>query len=187
MTSYVLPHKDIQNNEEIIFTDMEFSKLATQLKEESGKDINDVDFETKLKLKSSSNANGIVDLNILDEKLIQFNTEKSGITQAKFFQSISKGLKQNEKVVGGISGFVELECALKIELLWIDESLGGQNIGEKLLNAIENEAKQIGATFSYVETFDFQAKHFYEKYGYEIFGQLEYSTGNSNYFLRKLL
>ncbi len=38
-TSYVLTHKDIQNSEEIIFTDMEISKLATQLKEESGKDI----------------------------------------------------------------------------------------------------------------------------------------------------
>ncbi len=128
-----------------------------------------------------------IDLNILDEKLIQFNTEKSGITQTKFFQNISKGLKQNEKVVGGISGFVELGCALKIELLWIDENLRGQNFGEKLLSSIENDAKQIGATFSYVETFDFQAKHFYEKYGYEIFGQLEYSTGNLNYFLKKSL
>ena len=38
-----------------------------------------------------------------------------------------------------------------------------------LLNKVESEAKAIGATLAHLDTFDFQAKDFYIKHGYEVF------------------
>ena len=38
-TSYVLTHKDMQNKDEIIFTDSEISLLANELKQQNGKEI----------------------------------------------------------------------------------------------------------------------------------------------------
>ena len=98
-TSYVLTHRDISNEDEIIFTDKDIVDLTEELKKTVGKDIwicgganvamqfhklglideytlsiiptilgkgtrlfTDIGFEQKLKLKSTKNYNGIVDL-----------------------------------------------------------------------------------------------------------------------------
>ena len=46
----------------------------------------------------------------------------------------------------------------------------------------------MGAYLSHLDTFDFQAKDFYLKHGYEIFGTLENCPPNHNrYYLKKAL
>ncbi len=46
-------------------------------------------------------------------------------------------------------------------------------MGAILLNKIETEAKAKGCYLIHLDTFDFQAKDFYLKNGYEIFGVIE--------------
>ena len=53
-----------------------------------------------------------------------------------------------------------------IKYLWVSEELRGQGIGSTLLEKAEQEAMRRGAIYSFVDTFDFQAPGFYEKYGY---------------------
>jgi len=64
----------------------------------------------------------------------------------------------------------------------------GQDLGSQLLNKIELEAKAIGTTLVHLDTFDFQAKDFYLKAGYEIFGVLDdCPKGHQRYYLKKKL
>ncbi len=56
------------------------------------------------------------------------------------------------------------------------------------LTAIESEAIRHGCRNSYLDTFDYQAKPFYQRMGYEVFGTLEdYPIGHSRFYLRKRL
>ena len=56
------------------------------------------------------------------------------------------------------------------------------------MKKVEDEAKDIGATLSHTDTFDFQAKDFYLKQGYTIFGELaDCPPGHTRFYLKKAL
>lgn len=75
-----------------------------------------------------------------------------------------------------------------IDALWIDKSYRKCGIGEKLLLEIENIAKEENCYLIHLDTFDFQAKDFYLKHRYEIFGVLDECPKNhKRYFLKKYL
>ena len=72
--------------------------------------------------------------------------------------------------------------------LFVDKNHRRKDLGSKLLQHVENEARDFGATLSHLDTFDFQAKDFYLKHGYEIFGTLEdCPPGHERYYLKKKL
>ena len=51
----------------------------------------------------------------------------------------------------------------------------------------EAEARARGCIGATLGTYDFQARPFYEKQGYEVFGTLEpYPNGHCSYYLRKI-
>ncbi|MFX0095469.1 MAG: GNAT family N-acetyltransferase [Candidatus Hodarchaeota archaeon] len=94
---------------------------------------------------------------------------------------------KKDEVVGGISASV-FGNYVYIELLWIEESLRNKGYGTKLLNMIETEAKELGCKYAHADTYSFEARPFYEKNGYTLFGTLDdYIEGHSKYFLRKNL
>ena len=56
------------------------------------------------------------------------------------------------------------------------------------MHEAEAEAVRRGCASAYLDTFDFQARPFYERLGYQLFGQLDdFPPGGSRYFLRKRL
>jgi histone acetyltransferase (RNA polymerase elongator complex component) len=61
-------------------------------------------------------------------------------------------------------------------------------MGEKLMHEAEAIARERGMIGLWVNTFDFQARGFYEKLGYAVFGLLE-SEGDAagQFFLKKRL
>ncbi|EKE01771.1 MAG: acetyltransferase, GNAT family [uncultured bacterium] len=59
---------------------------------------------------------------------------------------------------------------LYISVLWVDEKYRYSGLGHRLLEKVEQDAKEKGGYLAHLDTFDFQAKDFYLKYGYEIFG-----------------
>ncbi len=74
----------------------------------------------------------------------------------------------------------------QLALLWVAESARGRGIGGGLLRAAEREAARRGCRHAAVDTFDFQARPFYEHRGYAVFGvQEHYPPGHRRYFLRK--
>ena len=77
---------------------------------------------------------------------------------------------------------------LHIRNLWVTQSLQGAGHGGRLMDAAEAYGVERGARAVTLETHSFQAKDFYLKRGYEVFGTLdEYPPGHAKYFLRKVL
>jgi len=70
-----------------------------------------------------------------------------------------------------------------VEYLFVDERMRGQDIGTKILEKIEEYAKENNLTGMYTETFDFQARPFYEKYGFKVVGCYENMPPNSKLWL----
>ncbi len=96
---------------------------------------------------------------------------------------------RNEQLglVGGIYAYINWNW-IQICLVWIDDSLRNQGLGSDLLNSIEQIAIERGCTQAHLDTFSFQARGFYERFGYEVFGTLEnYPPSQARYYMRKLL
>jgi GNAT superfamily N-acetyltransferase len=90
-------------------------------------------------------------------------------------------------VVGGLLGHTRWNW-LYVAKLWVNERGRGQGIGTRLLIAAEELARSRGCTDASLDTFEYQARPFYEKLGYELFGTLEgYPPGYRQFYLRKRL
>jgi len=88
-------------------------------------------------------------------------------------------------IIGGLVGETGWEW-LHVELLWVAEPYRRQGIGLQLLNAAEREAWRRGARHVFLDTFEFQARDFYERQGYVIFGvQENYPPGHVRFYLRR--
>lgn len=91
----------------------------------------------------------------------------------------------NDKLIGGAIGFIQYNWYF-LDLLYIDEEYRGQNIGTSLIKQIEAFAKKENLTGVRMETWDFQAKDFYEKLGYTVYGKIKNCPpGTIDYFLKK--
>lgn len=77
---------------------------------------------------------------------------------------------------------------LEIEYLFVKEDLRGQGIGSQLLKQAESEAKKRNSRFAFVNTYQFQAPAFYQKYGYKkVFTMKDYPyTGQRHYYQKEL-
>ena len=90
-------------------------------------------------------------------------------------------------VIGGLLGHTRWKW-LYVATLWVDESARGGGWGTKLMNAAEELARTRGCTHVSLDTFEYQARPFYEKLGYELFGTLEgYPPGYRQFHMTKQL
>lgn len=77
---------------------------------------------------------------------------------------------------------------LLIDVLWVSETLRGQDIGSKILKQMESEAVKRDCTHALLDTLNFQARPFYEKHGYKVqWTQENYPTHGCKYFMVKEL
>jgi GNAT superfamily N-acetyltransferase len=77
---------------------------------------------------------------------------------------------------------------LHIKNLWITERFRHRGYGSNLLRTAEEEASAANCHGAFLDTFSFQARPFYERHGYECFGELhDHPPGHSHYFMRKSL
>ena len=90
-------------------------------------------------------------------------------------------------VLGGVLGQL-WGSWLQVTYLWVAEAARGAGHGTRLMSAAEAYARLRGAVGATVETHSFQARPFYERLGYEVFGTLDgYPPGHFKFFLRKAL
>ncbi|OHT21503.1 GNAT family N-acetyltransferase [Edaphosphingomonas haloaromaticamans] len=89
--------------------------------------------------------------------------------------------------VGGLWGKIAYDW-LFVELLAVPEEWRGGNYGKALMQEAESIARAHGCVGVWLDTFEFQARGFYEKLGFELFGELEdHPVGQRRFFLRKRL
>lgn len=90
-------------------------------------------------------------------------------------------------IVGGLLGKTYWGW-LSVDILWIAENLRGQGYGHSLLEMAEQEAIQRGCHHVHLTTMSFQARPFYEREGYMLFGELhDIPVGHNKYFMQKAL
>ena len=90
-------------------------------------------------------------------------------------------------VGGGLLGHIRWRW-LFVAKLWISAELRGHGHGAALMDAAEDLARARGCIGAHLDTFEFQARSFYEKRGYQLFGTLEgYPPGYRQFFLSKRL
>jgi GNAT superfamily N-acetyltransferase len=92
-----------------------------------------------------------------------------------------------KRILGGAYGRTNWNW-LHISTVWVAEQERGKGLGRRLVLAIEAAAAERGCRHAHLDTFSYQARPFYERLGYRIFGELEdYPPGHSRFFLRKPL
>ncbi|RXG86557.1 MULTISPECIES: GNAT family N-acetyltransferase [Bradyrhizobium] len=116
--------------------------------------------------------------------LAGYNHEHMGTQRLK---GLAVSLKDRGKIVGGVVGQI-WTTVLFIQFFWIEQKHRGQGHGTKLIAAIEDEARRLGAIRSHVDTMSFQAPGFYRSCGYDEFGAIDgYPGGVTRHSFTKSL
>ena len=75
---------------------------------------------------------------------------------------------------------------LYFDTVWISEALRGKGVGHEMMTKAEAEARKRGARHAWLATLSWQARPFYEKLGYRVFGQMPVMDGKHvRYFMQK--
>ena len=93
----------------------------------------------------------------------------------------------DKKIIGGLVANLQPGWKwMHVHRLWVTESHRRAGIGRLLLEAAEKEAQRAGCLHVAVDTFEFQAREFYEKQGYSVYAvQEDYPAGHRKFLLRK--
>jgi ribosomal protein S18 acetylase RimI-like enzyme len=91
------------------------------------------------------------------------------------------------QLIGGLVASIYWDW-LDIDELWVAASWRGQGHGRTLLRMAEAAASQRSCRWVQVKSWDFQAKAFYQRFGYRVAGEMaDYPPGCTFYWLRKAL
>src|SRR5215213_4951129 len=91
------------------------------------------------------------------------------------------------EIVGGLWGET-MYSYLHVDVLFVPEFLRGIGIGRQLMMQAESEAVRRGCSGAWLDTYSFQARGFYERLGYTVFGTIaDCPPGHSRLFLQKIL
>ncbi len=117
--------------------------------------------------------------------LLDFNTRQVGASLSKPLAVLIRD--PDGRVIGGLWGRTSYGW-LFTQLLVVPEHLRGQGLGRRMLGMAETEARTRGCHAAWLDTFEFQARGFYERQGYRCFGELQdYPVGYTRYFMQKAL
>ncbi|MFL0248040.1 GNAT family N-acetyltransferase [Candidatus Clostridium stratigraminis] len=121
------------------------------------------------------------------DRIVEYNLSKVPPKQVVTFLWINRVIEDtNGEIIAGILSKIYCWNCLYIDSLWVKEEYRKDGLGTKLIREIEKIAKEKGCYLIHLDTFDFQAKDFYIKHGYEIFGVLEECPqGHKRYFMKK--
>lgn len=127
------------------------------------------------------------EIGFIDKGIVEFNFSQVPFTQKPAFIPINRIIKDiNGTVLAGINSVLYCWNCLYIDILWVKDEYRNSGFGSALLDEVEKMAKEKGCTLVHLDTFDFQAKDFYIKHKYEVFGVLDNCpTGHQRYYLKK--
>lgn len=123
----------------------------------------------------------------IDDAMLEFNKRMGNLTQESIILDLNYVVKDtNGNILAGINADMYFWNILFIDTLWVDEKFRHKGIGSELFKKVENEAKKHNCHLIHLYTFDYQAKDFYLKMDFEIFGVLEDSaSGRKIFYLKK--
>ena len=90
------------------------------------------------------------------------------------------------RLLGGAHAILNMGL-VEVRGLWVDPARRGEGLGRSLMAALEREAAARGITRVALDTYEWQARSFYEKLGYRVFGTLSYPAGPRRFYMEKEL
>jgi GNAT superfamily N-acetyltransferase len=118
-------------------------------------------------------------------KLTEFADLFTGPRNYRSFGIVLRG--EDGGVSGGLTGNV-IWTWLRIDVLWVSDALRGLGYGGKLLDAAETKGIAMGCKLAMLDTFEFEARDFYEKRGYCVMSQTDnFPEGHTHFHLTKRL
>ena len=116
--------------------------------------------------------------------LMAFNEPHLGRSD---FRRLGVLARRQGRLAGGLVGETG-RGFLFVDLLWVAEEARKSGLGSRLLAAAEGEALRRGCHAAWLDTYDFQARPFYERHGYRVFGELDgFPGGHRRFYLAKRL
>lgn len=117
--------------------------------------------------------------------LRRYNTLQAGLANYKRLDLMIRDVEG--KIIAGLCGETRWGW-LSVETLAVEEGYRHQQIGSRLLEAAEAEARKRNCHGVFLDTYSFQARDFYERKGYSVYGQLEdFPKGYTKFYLWKAL
>jgi GNAT superfamily N-acetyltransferase len=125
------------------------------------------------------------DREAIRSRLVEFNAAHGHPVDSRSLAILLED--EGGQVVGGLWGNTNYGW-LFVDFLFVPEESRGQDLGAQLMARAEAIALERGCHGAWLTTFTFQARGFYEKLGYEVFGELDHPPSDVlRYFLRKRL
>ena len=129
------------------------------------------------------------DLSVLSQGIQSYNQDyiPDDVVFEKDTRFVVFARNNKGDVIGGIRAVAFWNYCI-IELLWLSSETRGQKIGRQLMAKAESYAIDKGFEYIRTKTISFQARPFYEKLGYKVYGELpDNPKGHTTYCLIKKL
>jgi GNAT superfamily N-acetyltransferase len=127
-----------------------------------------------------------VDEKIIETGLADYNALKAGYRDWRPVAALLKDPDTGE-TCGGMIGRTSYGL-LFIDLVYLPETMRGQDIGGKLLQMIEDEGARRGCRSAFLLTITYQAPGFYARHGWTEFGRIACDPpGTARIFMSKTL
>ncbi|MCJ8507420.1 GNAT family N-acetyltransferase [Rhizobium lemnae] len=125
------------------------------------------------------------ELGVIGESLAAFNDADVGPSERRTLAVLVRD--EAGALKAGINGYTGWGW-LFTQWLWVDESLRGQGMAGRMLQAAEDEARARGCHSAWIDTFNPVAEKAYTRQGYTVFGELpDFPIGRTRKFLKKKL
>lgn len=93
----------------------------------------------------------------------------------------------NDEIIGVAMGESKYDWLI-LQYLWVNELHRDKGVGSDLMRQLDQLALRRELYGIHLDTFEFQARSFYEKMGFMVFGELEHHPqGFKRYFMKKTL
>lgn len=124
-------------------------------------------------------------LDFLKQQIVDFNQQHWEVKQRLPLAVTVRG--DDGEIVAGAAARTFGRWLL-LDYLWVAPELRGQDVGSRVLAALEEQARQRGCEEALLDTLDFQARPFYERHGYRVrWTQEGYPATGCKFFMTKTL
>lgn len=121
---------------------------------------------------------------VIRDGLDGFNDDVAGYADRRPLNVIVKD-RETGAVLGGLRGRTSLGLFF-VELVFLPANLRGRNVGTRMMQMAEDEARRRGCKSGVLFTISFQAPEFYQRLGWRVFGEIACDPpGTSRVFMTK--